>query len=70
MTFDIYTPTRRQRIDDEMDYRTWTAAQMRRLLKQVPEFELVETYDFVYDIHHPIRIVSTTEDVVFVLRRK
>jgi hypothetical protein len=44
MTFDVYTPTRHFRICDETDYRTYTAPQMRSLLKKVPELEVVETY--------------------------
>ncbi len=70
MSFDVYTLTRHLRILDEMDYRTWTARQMRSLLARVPEFELVETYDFVYDVDRPIEIKPATEDVVFVLRRR
>ncbi len=69
MTFDVYTPTRHWRIEDQMDYRTYTSAQMRRLLAKVPELELVETYDFVYDINDPIVVGPETEDVVFVLRK-
>ena len=70
MQFDIYTPTRHQRIEDEMTHRTYTLPQMRRLLKAVPELEIVETYDFVYEIDHPIRLDAGSEDVVFVLRKK
>jgi hypothetical protein len=70
MTFDVYTPTKQFRIADEMEHRTYTARQMRRLLAGVPELETVETYDFVYDIHDPITIAPETEDVVFVLRKK
>lgn len=69
MTFDVYTPTNHQQIVDEMSYRTYTAAQMKRLLAKVDEFEVVETYDFSYDMDEPIKITATTEDVVFVLRR-
>lgn len=70
MRFDIYTPTRHLRIVDEMDHRTYTAAQMRRLLGRVPELETAQTYDFVYDIDQPIAIGPETEDVVFVLRKR
>ncbi|MBM82420.1 MAG: methyltransferase type 11 [Planctomycetaceae bacterium] len=70
MTFDVYTLTKHFRIEDSMEYRTYTAAQMCRLLKKVPEFEVVETFDFAYDIKDPVTINSTTEDVVFVLRKK
>ena len=69
MTFDVYTPTRHFRIADTMDYRTYTAAQIRQLLARIPELEVAETYDFVYQIDEPITIGPATEDVVFVLRK-
>lgn len=70
MTFDVYTPTRQFRIVDSMHYRTYTAAQFRALLKKVPELEVVETYDFAYEIDRPITVGPETEDTVFVLQRK
>jgi SAM-dependent methyltransferase len=70
MTFDVYTPTRHFRIADTMDYRTYTARQMRALLSRVPEFEVAALYDFTYDIDTPIDITPETEDVVFILRKK
>lgn len=70
ITLDIYTPTNHQRIVDHMDYRTYTHAQFRSLLKNVPEFEVAETYDFAYEINRPHQITANSEDVVFVLRRK
>ena len=69
-TFDVYTPTRQFRLADEFVFRTYTAAQFRRLLARVAHLELVETYDFAYDVDQPIRVTAETEDVVFVLRRK
>jgi SAM-dependent methyltransferase len=70
MTFDVYTPLRQFRIEDEMHYRIYTARQMKKLLASVPEFEVIETYDFTYDIDEPAVIEAETEDVVFVLRKK
>jgi len=70
MTFDIYTPTRQFRLVDHMNYRTYTSQQMNRLLAKVPQLELIETYDFVYEVDEPIRIGPKTEDVIFVLRKK
>ena len=70
MAFDVYTPTRQFRITDEMIYRTYTARQMRSLLSRVPALELVETYDFSYEIDEPITITPATEDVVFVFRKR
>ena len=70
MTFDVYTPTQHLRIEDEMHYRMYTLRQMRRLLETAPQFEIAQTYDFCYEIDHPIRIDGTTEDVVYVLRKR
>ena len=69
ISFTIYTPMRHFRIVDNLDYRTYTAPQMRSLLKNVKELEVVETYDFSYEIDSPIVIDAKTEDVVFVLRK-
>ena len=69
MTFDVWTPTKQFRIVDETNYRTYTRVQFQRLLARVPELETVETYDFCYDVENPIRVTTTTEDVVFVLRK-
>lgn len=70
MTFDVYTPTRQFRIQDETIFRTYTAEQMQRLFDAIPSLELVETYDFRYDLDWPIEITPATEDVVYVLRKK
>lgn len=70
MRLNVYTPTQHLQIDDEMFYRTYNLRQMNSLLSRVPEWEVVETYDFAYDINDPIRITATTEDVVYVLRKK
>lgn len=69
-TFDVFTPTRQFRLEDEFVFRTYTSGQFRRLLGRVSELEMVETYDFAYNIDEPIRISARTEDVVFVLRKR
>lgn len=70
MTYDVYTPTKQFRIEDETMFRTWTAEQMAHLLLREPRLELIEVYDFRYDIDNPIMINEDTEDVVYVLRRR
>lgn len=70
MTFDVTTPTRRLCISDEMHYRIYTARQMTLLLSRVHQFDVVETYDFCYEIEHPIVIGARTEDVIYILRRR
>jgi SAM-dependent methyltransferase len=69
-TFDVYTPTRQFRLQDEMVFRTYTAGQFRRLLARVDALEPVATYDFSYHVDQPIRVTAETQDVVFVLRRR
>lgn len=70
MTFDVYTPTSHRRIVDEMVYRTYTAAQFKKLLAKVPQLVVEELYDFCYDIEQPITIEPETEDVVYVLKKR
>ena len=68
--FDVYTPTRQFRLEEELLFRTYTARQFTQLLDRVPKLELVETYDFAYEIDEPVAIDAGSEDVVFVLRQR
>ncbi|TWU58683.1 Tellurite resistance protein TehB [Rubripirellula tenax] len=67
--FDVHSPTRSFRIVDELVLRSYTPRQMDRLIESSGCWEVVETYDFAYDLSEPIEVDSTTEDVVYVLRR-
>lgn len=69
LSFDVYTPTRQFRLQDEFPFRTYSAAQFTRLLSSVPQLELAETYDFAYRLDEPVSVDGDTEDVVFVLRK-
>ena len=55
--------------DTHWHFRTYDAAQLRRLLKKVPSLELVACYDFNCDIHSPRELDDTQEDIVLILRR-
>lgn len=70
MTVDVYTPRKQFRLAEEMIFRTYTVQQIRRLLGCITALELVETYDFAYDVDQPISLDGFTEDVVFVLRKR
>ncbi len=70
LTFDVQTPTKQFTLRDSMYYRSYTKAQFQSLLKKVPALEVCETYDFCYEIDHPITVDNATEDVVFVLRKR
>lgn len=70
MQFDIYTPRRQFRLSEDLTFRIYTAAQIRRLLERSAVFDVAETYDFAYDLSTPIEVGPETEDVVFVLRKR
>ncbi|QDU29819.1 dTDP-3-amino-3,4,6-trideoxy-alpha-D-glucopyranose [Anatilimnocola aggregata] len=70
MKLDIYTPTERRQIVDELVFRTYTRDQIQKLLETVGVFDIAETFDFSYRIDSPIEIDRETQDVVFILRKK
>ena len=49
--------------------RIYTAAQIRSLLAKAPEFELVEVFDFYYEIDAPQPLDNRLGDAVFLLKR-
>jgi SAM-dependent methyltransferase len=68
--FDVHRPTQSFRIVDELVLRSYTPAQMNRLIRSSGCWETVETFSFAYDLSDPIEVDRATEDVVYVLRRK
>ncbi len=63
-------PQRHVRYEDEFPLRMYTAAQFRRLLQSVPDLELLDVYDFWYDINDPLDLDDKITDTMFVLRRR
>jgi hypothetical protein len=70
MNYDVYTPTKSFRISDDITFRTYTLQQFRELVATVPEFEVAAVYDFAYEFDEPTTPRATTEDAVFVLRKR
>ena len=66
--FDVRCPSRSFRIVDELVLRSYTATQMAHLIRSSGCWEVVETFDFSYDLDAAIDVDATTEDVVYVLR--
>ena len=58
------------RLRDEFDYRMYSAAQIRQLFASVPQFELLNVYDFWYELDDPQKLDNDLVDAVFVLRRR
>jgi SAM-dependent methyltransferase len=61
---------KRRSLQTEWQFRTYDAAQAKRLLKSVPSLELVQTYDFGYDFSQPRQLDDSQLDCVLVLRRR
>jgi SAM-dependent methyltransferase len=59
------------RIQSEFPLRLYTPTQLKRLLRKVgDELELVESYDFAYDIDDPVPFDQELLEGVFVLRKR
>ena len=68
--FDIHRPSGSVRIEDELVLRSYTCRQMANLIERSGCWEILATYDFAYDLNDPIKVDETSEDVVYVLRRR
>ena len=68
--FDVHRPRGSVRIVDELVLRSYTSAQISRLIGSSGCWETVETYSFDYNLDQPIQVDGTSEDVVYVLQRK
>jgi SAM-dependent methyltransferase len=58
-----------RRIETSWTFRTYDAAQLRRLVRSVPELEHVATFDFTYDPEAERELDDDQLDCVLVLRR-
>jgi len=51
-------------------FRTYNAAQLKKLLRTAPAFELVACHDFTYDLTEERRLDDSYADIVVVLRKR
>jgi SAM-dependent methyltransferase len=56
-------------LKEEFDFRIYTAGQLRRLLRSVPAFTILDVFDFWYEIDKPLRLNDELVDTVLVLGR-
>lgn len=59
-----------RRLRHDFEFRMYTAAQFRRLLAKVPQFELLDVYDFWYEIDEPLTLDNKISDTVFILKKR
>ena len=57
------------RLRHRFQFRMYNAAQFRRLLRSVPEFELCDVFDFWYELDSPMKLNDELGDAAIVLRR-
>ncbi|MFO1063622.1 MAG: class I SAM-dependent methyltransferase [Pirellulales bacterium] len=58
------------KVHTDITLRTYTLRQLKSLLAKVPEFELVETYDFWYEIDEPVDINESADTLLVRRKRK
>lgn len=66
----VRRPEGELRLATEFWLRLYSARQFRSLLRKVPQFELCEVFDFLYDIASPVRFDDYLADAVFILRKR
>ncbi|QDU27522.1 hypothetical protein ETAA8_26100 [Anatilimnocola aggregata] len=69
-TMLVRSPGKELRLASEFSFRIYTAAQIRALFAEVPELELCDVYDFLYDINEPLKLSNELSDTVFILRKR
>jgi SAM-dependent methyltransferase len=68
--FDIHRPSGSYRIDDCLVLRSYTWKQFQKFIDSGPQWEIEATYDFRYSIDDPIEVDPSSEDVVYMLKRR
>jgi SAM-dependent methyltransferase len=61
---------RTQMQETHWQFRTYNAAQLKRLLSKAPDFELVACHDFTYDLTDERKLDDSYADIVLVLRKR
>ena len=66
----VTTPKKVVRLSTDHQLRIYRADQFRSLLRSVPAFELLDVFDFCYDINEPLTLNDDLGDSVFVLQKQ
>jgi SAM-dependent methyltransferase len=64
------SPAESIRVRSRMTLRLYNRRQLLALLAAVPEFELLEVFDFWYELDHPLKLTDELADVVLILERR
>lgn len=63
-------PAKIHRLRDEFDYRTYTAAQLRKLIESIGKWDIIGVFDFWYELDEPQKLDNELVDTLLVLRRR
>lgn len=66
----VTTPTTVVRLSTDHQLRIYRADQFRSLLRSVPDFKLLDVFDFCYDVNEPLTLNDDLGDAVFVLQKQ
>lgn len=69
MTMNVRKAKNKIRIGSEFDLRTYSAQQIKSLIRKVPELEVRDVFDFWYEIDSPLPFTNEMSDTAIVLRR-
>lgn len=70
LQMDVQSPKHHINTRSEFPMRIYRAAQFESLLRKVPDFDLLETFDFDFDIEFPRDLDDDLADAVFILRKE
>ncbi len=66
----IRTPKQDIKLRSDHLLRIYRADQMRSLLKKVPQFQLLDVFDFCYDVTDPLQLNDDLGDTVLILQKQ
>lgn len=66
----VRTAKRDLKLRSDHQLRIYRADQIKSLLKKVPQFQLLDVFDFCYDISEPLKLNDELGDTVLVLQRQ
>jgi SAM-dependent methyltransferase len=70
MSLLVRTARRVVRLRSEFTLRLYTARQLRSLLAAVPALQLMDVFDFWYEIDHPLKLNDEISDTVLILKKR
>ena len=65
----VHSGNSKHKIRSVYKLRTYTLRQLRSLIRRTGRFDILSTYDNLYDLNRPITPDNSTEDIILLLRK-